>query len=386
MPKIDKAKIHEGNGHTKAADVPVPGGNKTGRLSKSLAKASAMHLGTDDIVIGEHQDCSGIQSASMADVMKQVAGIRYLVRNFIPFGMTTMLVAEPGMGKSAFALFGLVRPIIMPCEWFSGRKGPSKPSFVLWCDTEGTAAITVQRIKDWRLPAHRIKVPFADDPLMSINLADDEHLKRIEAVVCNYRIKLVVIDSLRGAHDGDENNSRVARVLQKLAGIAERTNAAIVIIHHTRKLYVDEELTANSSRGSNAILAMVRSQLGIDKPDKNSEWSRIQMLKENLGLKPQPIGFRIGSSGLEFGAAPEKPRRETQRDKAEDWLLTNMEPGEWYDAAEMKESAKHFGFSGNALQRAREALGITQPDHVVKDGGWKWRLPQQETSTTQVNT
>ena len=105
------------------------------------------------------------ETASMADVMKLVSGIRYLVKDWIPFGMATMLVAEPGVGKSAFALYGLVRPIITGANWFNGSKGPPKPGHVLWCDTEGTAAITSQRLHDWGLPPDRIKVPFMDEPL-----------------------------------------------------------------------------------------------------------------------------------------------------------------------------------------------------------------------------
>jgi len=368
MPKLGEPTIrpHEGNG-------------KAGRRPWFAERLAEQLRGTDAIVIGSAESPvpGDIEDASMADVAKRVAGIRYLVKGWIPFAMTTMLVAEPGKGKSAFALYGLVRPIVCATDWFNGMTGPAKTGFALWCDTEGTAAITVQRIKDWNLPAHRIKVPFADDPLRSVNLTNLEHLEQIEAVTNKHRCKLVVIDSLRGAHDGDENNSRVAHVLKELASIAERTKAAIIIVHHTRKLYVDEELTANSSRGSNAILAMVRSQLGIDKPDKTSDWMRLQMLKENLGLKPRPIGFRIGAKGLEFGAAPERPRKETRRDKAEEWLLQNMTPGKWYKAAELRDEAEQGGFSETALRRARNELGIVKPDHVRKTAdGWEWRLPK----------
>ena len=279
--------------------------------------------GTDEVTIGSSPvlGTEKIKAGSMASVMKIVAGICYLVRGWIPFGMLTMVLGPPGVGKSAFALFALVRPIVTGgLLWFSSMKAPAKPGYVLWCDTEGSAAITVQRIKDWGLPAERILVPFKDDPLLPINLTCAEHIERIEAVINRYRIKLVVIDSLRGAHGGDENSSQVAQVLQNLAAIAERTKAAVVIVHHTRKMALDEEMHADLSRGSNALVAMVRSQLGIDKPDKDSDWCRLQMLKENLGLKPRPIGFRIGSKGLEFGESPEKPRKRTQKDEAEEWL------------------------------------------------------------------
>jgi archaellum biogenesis ATPase FlaH len=338
-------------------------------------------LGTDEVQIGSSSPVSDIeiQAGSMADVMKLVAGIRYLVREWIPYGMLTMLLGPPGVGKSAFALFALVRTIVLGCDWFNGTKGPT-PGYVLWCDTEGTAAITVQRIKDWKIPAKSIKVPYESDPLLSINLTYDAHLEQIEAVINFYGVKLVVIDSLRGAHDGDENSSRVAQVLQRLAAIAERTKAAIVVIHHSRKMGDEAEITAESSRGSNAIYAMVRSQLGIDQPDKESDWVRLRMLKENLGLRPTAIGYRITSTGLEFGPEPQRPRKDTQRDRAEDWLREHMNPGGWYKSAEILHDAEQFGFSANAIQRAREVLKIVKPNIRKKEKHWEWRLPQ-ETAT-----
>jgi archaellum biogenesis ATPase FlaH len=352
------------------ARTPTP---KPSPLEKLLRRAMR---GTDDVEIGNPATAPDVQTASMADVARIVKGVRFLVPDWVPFGMVTMLMGEPGVGKSAFALYGLVRPIIGPRNWFNGRMGPSVRGYVLWCDCEGTAAITTQRIRDWKLPATLIMVPFHDDPLGSVNLADDGDLARIEALICKYRMKLVVVDSLRGAHDLDENNSKVGQVLQKLAKIAERTGAAVVVIHHTHKLGPDEEVTANASRGSNALVGLVRSQLGIDRPDKKSDWCRLRMLKENLGLKPEPIGFRITANGVEFGKVPEKPRPETERDRAETWLKKNMTPGQWFKAAELEEEAQQDGISEAALRRARMELDIVKPDHLRKTkDGWEWRLP-----------
>ena len=313
--------------------------------------------------------------------MKQVDGIRYLVTDWIPYSMLSMILAPPGYGKSAFALYGLMRPIIVGnTKWFTGKRGPRNPGYVLLCDTEGTAAITVQRTRDWNLPANRIKVPYADDLFRSINLSNEDDLQQIEAIINEFKIKLCVIDSLRGSHGGDENSSKIAEVLGHLASIAERTKAAIVLIHHTRKLREDEAISPDSSRGSNAIMAMVRSQIGFDKPDSKSDWLRMQMLKENLGMKPEPIGFRISRKGLEFGEAPRKEKRETKKDQAAQWLQKNMKPKKWHEAKELREDAKAFGFSESDLQRARKDLGIVQSDYVKKFAKiWKWRLPPRAT-------
>ncbi len=72
----------------------------------------------------------------------------------------------------------------------------------------------------WRIPTSKLLLPFKDDPLASVNLLDDEHLARIEQLVCRYKPLAVFVDSLRGAHDTDENNSRVGKVLQNLGAIA----------------------------------------------------------------------------------------------------------------------------------------------------------------------
>jgi hypothetical protein len=190
---------------------------------------------------------------------------------------------------------------------------------------------------------------------------------------------MVVIDSLRGGHGEDENSSRVGSILQSLAAIGERTKAAVVVVHHTKKLGADEEVRANSSRGSNAIFAMMRSLIGIDRPnpDKNCKWCRMRVLKENLGIAPKPFGFQVTGTGLEFGPAPERPRKETMKDQAEQFLRGAMKPGTWYSAANLTEDAKQQGISEDALHRAKTELGIVKPNHLKKEkDGWRWMLPK----------
>ncbi len=136
-------------------------------------------------------------------------------------------------------------------------------------------------------------------------------------------------------------------------------------------------MTANSSRGSNAILAMFRSQLGIDKPDSDGKWCRVRVLKENLGIAPQPIGFQVTAKGLEFGAAPEKPRQHTQKEDAADWLRQRMKPGKSYRSSEILDEAEQCGHSVRTVRKAAtEKLGI-RPKPIRKNGKiaeWEWRL------------
>jgi len=344
--------------------------------------------GTDDVEIspplpvGETVDVTG---ATLADAASLVQKVSYLVRGWVPFGMVTGIIAEPGVGKSAFALYGLARPIITGCDWFTGDMGPREPGPVLWCGTENDTAITLDRATKWGIPIDRIRLLFKDDPLRPVDLTNASHLEQIEAQITRHRIKAVFIDSLRSGHDRDENSSQVGRVLQRLAEIAERTKAAIIIIHHTKKIFPGEGITANSSRGSNAITAMIRALIGIDWPDPNGKWCRVRVLKENLGLAPTPIGFQVTHKGLEFGPAPQRPRRETEKGAAEDWLRANMLPGRWYPSREIDAGLAAAGFSGTAGQRAKVALGMVKPNVRKTAQGWECRLPVAGAATGTNN-
>ena len=125
-------------------------------LSRSKLKIPP---GTDLVKIGsararEQLKTEDIETATMEDVSQIVGSVKFLVRNWIPYGMVTLVVAPPGVGKSAFALGALAGPIILGGRrWFNLRSGPKKPGYVLWADTEGGNAISIKRLNDWGLPS-----------------------------------------------------------------------------------------------------------------------------------------------------------------------------------------------------------------------------------------
>ncbi len=312
---------------------------------------------------------------TMADAAKVVDGISWLWRRWIVFGMLNQTIAAPKAGKSAMLLGGIVRSIVTGCDWPDGAKGSGKQRPVLWCDTERSMAITVERIRRWRLPAELILTPFADDLFRPIDLESEKDLRRIEFLVTKRSIPLVVIDALRSGHKQDENTSRMAQVLQPLADMAQRTKTAIMIVHHTGKLKDGAELSANSGRGTNAILALIRSQICVDRPDPKSKWARMRIEGENLGNSPQPLGFRVSNEGVEFGPAPERPRKVTEADKAKAFVCGYLKPGVWKESKELEEAAHQQGFSKTTLHRAKTELGIVG-DYVKYDGAkWLCTLP-----------
>lgn len=316
---------------------------------------------------------------SMEDVCKQVSAVKYLVPKWIPLGMVTMVMAEPGVGKSAFAL-GLVASVTDKRRWFSGDKGPEKAGRVVWIDTEGAAGINAHRVKAWKLTKDRIVVPARKaDALSTFSMEDDADVQTLVSHVKRLGVRLVVVDSLRGSHGRDENSSASGDVVKRLALLAQETGCAVVLIHHTKKLFAGQAITANDSRGSNAFQAMVRSQIGLDKPDPGSAWVRVQMLKENLGLKPDAVGFLVTDDGIQYGKPPQKPRRDVKLKEAEDWLADFMAPaGTWKPSSEIEKAGGKRMYGVSILQRAKEALGVVGANVRKVGDRWECRLPPKK--------
>lgn len=356
----------------------MPSDNGKSAFTKYIQSKMSDRFSPVQLLEGYEWDDS-VESASWADALRLIGKIEFLVPQWIPRGMVTGVIAEPKKGKTAFVEHGLVGPVVTGRSWFSNAFNPWDPQYVVWCDTEHSLAINLERAEAWGLPVERIK-SWSDDPLEQIDLMNADHLERLENVILKYKAPMVVIDSLRGAHGEDENNSRfITEALKPLGTIAARTKTAVVVIHHTRKLFEDEELTMNAGRGSNAFLAMVRSQIVIDQPDSESEWLRIQVLGNNIGRAPKPIGFRWNKGQIEYGDAPRRQQKEKNNGAkdAEKWLVERMKAGKWYIAATIESEAKEKGFSvTGTLQRARTNLGITRDNGNVRKGKDKksqWR-------------
>jgi hypothetical protein len=307
-------------------------------------------------------------TSTLADAQAALGGIEFLMPG-IPLAMASGVIGAPGDGKSALVMGGMIKPVTTGCDFPNGPN-TAGPGHVILVPTEGLG-IDAQRAANWGIPAERILLPFADDPLATADITKPDHLERLATIQKQYSVKLIVLDSLRGSHDTDENSSRIAKLVQGLGTLAESSGAAVVIVHHARKTFADEEISANSSRGSNAIFALFRSMLAIDKPDPRSEWRRVRVVKENLGKPPEPFGFRVTATGVEFGPAPGKPHKKTEQDRAMQLLRGLLPPGQWIAAATIIDGADEAGISKTALQRASDEMGVTKKK---RGKVWKWIL------------
>src|SRR5262245_27426815 len=119
MPILHRPSTNGHHSRVGTATSPFPGREKLLADMNNVVNES----GTDNIEIGSlapGEPLPNVEGATAAEVAELVDSVKFLVKGWIPFGMLTGIIAEPGIGKSAFALW-LARSIVTGCEWFNGR-------------------------------------------------------------------------------------------------------------------------------------------------------------------------------------------------------------------------------------------------------------------------
>lgn len=113
--------------------------------------------------------------------------------------------------------------------------------------------------------------------------------------------RLVIIDTLRRFHSAEENDSGAMTVLlQIIEGIAQRTQAAIIFTHHTKKGSTVNGfgLDADSSRGSGALIYNVRWQLNMQTMTQ-ADADKYSVKEEHRSKYVQVFGSKVNYD--EFG-------------------------------------------------------------------------------------
>lgn len=310
-----------------------------------------------------------------SDMSEVLGPITWAWQDWLPNGMLTILAGETGMGKSILAL-RIAACFLQSDPWPDKKAFAGETGAVLWCEAESAQALNLERAHKWELPMDKIYTPL-DDPLEDIKLDNPDHWSAICAKAMLPEVKLIVVDSLRGANAQDENSSETMTVVQRLAALARDTGKPIMLLHHLRKknLFDGEGVGLERLRGSSAIVQTARLVWALDRPDPQAlNWDRLQQIKNNMAKFPEPIGLTIEDGVIKFGLSPEAPKVETIADKAVDLLMALL-ADEPMEASKIEDEFKQVGISWRSATRAKEKLGISS---IRKNGIWIWSLPPRE--------
>src|SRR5262249_44356010 len=176
-----------------------------------------------------------------------------------------------------------------------GGPGDCEPGDVLILNAEDDLARTIKpRLLAMDADLSKIhaltELPDGDQGRPPV-LPDD--LDRIEQTVIDLKVVFVVIDPLMAFLAGKvdaHKDSDVRRVLPRVKMLAERTQAAVLVVRHLNKLgSVSEPLYRGG--GSIGIIGAARSALLVAKHPQDPGRRVLARTKGNLSAQPQALSY-----------------------------------------------------------------------------------------------
>jgi RecA/RadA recombinase len=334
---------------------------------------------------------SGPKSRGAAIPASEIEAVaaKWLWAERIPLGALTLLVGDPGLGKSLLTL-GLAARLSR------GKLGP--PGVTLLVTAEDALAATVRP---------RLEAAGAD--LAHVHLYQREHdgieeglvlpddVPELAHLIEEQEAKLVVIDPLAAhlpAHVNSWQDQSVRTALAPLHHAAEASGAAILVIAHLNKGEGSDPLRRIG--GSIGIAAAARSVLLLarDPNDPDGERGSRRVLahaKSNLAPLAGSLAYQIEEVVLERGirsarlvergpsphtawellADPE--RRGSRLSEAIDLLEEMLSHGP-RSVSELEQAAEARAIRWRTVKRAKTRLGI-ESQKAGFEGGWVWQLP-----------
>lgn len=346
----------------------------------------------------------------MSDV--QPTTVRWLWPGRIPMGRMTLLVGRPGEGKS-FLTADIAARVSQGRDWTDGSRCPA--GSVLLCSAEDDPADTIaprliahdaDRRRIHLLAGVRQRRSDGREAERIFTLADLDPLRNALEQLDDCR--LIVVDPvgsyLGGGADAHRDNE-VRGVLTPLCKLAERHDAALIVVAHTRKSAAAH--ADDMALGSRAFTGLARSVLHLlvdpDGDDDPSQRRRLLLPgKNNLAKRPDGLAFDIGPGDAIDDAGLPRPcirwhagtvditaddavnrettgnnDKRTERDQAADWLRQTLAAGPQPSKDLLEQAKETESIAERTLRRAMKNVGV-EAYRPKNPGPWWWRLPNAE--------
>ncbi|MHB1798194.1 MAG: AAA family ATPase [Vulcanimicrobiaceae bacterium] len=310
----------------------------------------------------------------LADVEPEI--IHWLWRGRIARGKVTMVVGDPGDGKSYLTL---AVAAAVSCGNALPDSEPMLPAdCILWNGEDGledTIRVRAERVGGADLQRlHVIRgAMLPDGSRTGFGL---QHLPDLFAEVARRQnVEMIVIDPLGALLTGIDSHkdAEVRSGLQPLADLARETGAAVLVVAHLNKATAQRALYRVG--GSIGFVGMARSVLLVAK-DHETGRRAVAQVKSNLAEQVAPVEFRIDDQGFWWMGVAEDlssdrllsdPKETSALDEAKRAILDAFEDGAEVAARDLDRIVRDAGVSEGTYKRARAAL--VREHSLIRRGG-----------------
>jgi KaiC/GvpD/RAD55 family RecA-like ATPase len=321
----------------------------------------------------------------------------------IPAGQLTLVMGEPGVGKSLLAIDAMAR--VTRGEWGLSDGKPVEPgSVVLFSGEDDLRSVVRGRLDSAGADRRFVNVVEYDaDPVLKPSeshrnlLHEDRVLGSLEAHLNRLSkqgtpCRLIVIDPVSCfvvAANG-RNDGKARHVMTKLADLAAQWDTAILLVDKP-------SMVENGKRGrwsaTTPVLAETSRSVWSIVCDPDEPGRRLLLpVKTNLCETPPGLAFTIQNRRIcwedesvaqtaeQYLAEANHQQRlqhvaaESELSRATEWLRVRLSDGKVYSNV-LKSEAAENDFGEKTLRRALTLLGCRKGKEKKADGQWYWRLP-----------
>jgi putative DNA primase/helicase len=325
-----------------------------------------------------------------SDIESEV--LRWLWPGRIPLGKLTLLIGDPGLGKSLVTV-DIASRVTRGASFLDGAE--CQMGQALFLSAEDDASDTIRpRLDAAGADVSRVhtldavRVLLTDGSTRERVFSLETDTAHLESALGRYpNIRLVVIDPLSAYLGGADShsNAEIRGLLSPLTVMAARRNVAVLGVTHLRK---SPGNAVHRAIGSIAFAAAARAGWAVAPDPADSERRLFLAVKQNLSAPASGMAFRVIASGRtarveweggvvnltanEVLGGTEGQEGHSEKQEAIEWLKELLADGP-VAAKKVRSGAEEAGLSWATVRRAKDALGV-KPQKSTFNGGWDWRL------------
>jgi len=308
--------------------------------------------------------------------------VEYLWDGWIPRGEMSMLIADPGVGKTHL-IIDLIRRHLNSMEAPDGKQLNRKRRKILYVDAEDYRKGIYARIKAYRAAEPSMWsnqdgglyiMPYPRKDLL--DFANPRYQDELTERIISIQPDWVIIDSVSSAIIRHTFDTDVAPIMAFFSSLVNDYDLALTFLHHNNKASSMRDFTdTRNIAGAGLLARRSRVVFGMgyisqrNRVDKKNDPRKVQIIKTNDWI-PDPLAFRftpLHPSGvfLDFFDHQEATQGEL-KDNQQSTLEAIKELG---DKATMNNLADHLGISRGYLSTI--LAGLLENNMVKKIGHGK---------------